>query len=68
MYFYISVYVSVVYWNKDWCILLNWYKYILINVNIYFVYNKIKILWYKCYGFYCVVYVDYVANIWDYSR
>lgn len=68
MYLYIPVHVSVAYWNKDWCTLLNWHKYILINVNIYLVHNKIKIPWYKCYGFYCAVYVDHVANIWDYRR
>lgn len=55
MYLYIPVHVSVAYWNKDWCTLLNWHKYILINVNIYLVHNKIKIPWYKCYGFYCAV-------------
>lgn len=42
MYLYIPVHVSVAYWNKDWCTLLNWHKYILINVNIYLVHNKIK--------------------------
>lgn len=42
IWIYLYIHVNVAYWNKDWCTLLNWHKYILINVNIYLVHNKIK--------------------------